>query len=85
MRISFNKCDRMPGDCLDIHSYDCFLNGKLFPHHWHIADEEKGEIEIFKRDKDTGKIILNKLHTKPLMETFTGVVELKLKKGARDE
>jgi len=84
MRISFNECDRKEGDLFGCLDYDIFLNGKLFNRAWCIADEEKGEIQIFKRDKDTEMIIFNKPH-KALRQTFTGVVELKLKKGARDE
>ena len=89
MRIIFNECDRLSAwdlfSCLD---YDCFLNGKLFEKHWCVADEKKGEIQIFKKDENN-KCMLNKSKTEVLRETFKGIVELKLKqnlnKGAGDE
>lgn len=80
MRISFNECDKKEGDLFRCHDYDCYLNGKLFEKHWCLADEEKGEVQIFKKN-GRGKIILDKTKNKVLREIFKGIVELKLKQG----
>lgn len=54
MRLSCEKSDRAYSQ-FEIYRYHVKLNGKIQPLGWYGADEERGEIYYYKKERKPGK------------------------------